>query len=151
MSSLPRWAVALAVPALLLAAAAAGPALGQAPPPAEAPADQPQKPRRLTGVEAWNTLIGNSATGRTKEGTRTDYYAPDGTIKTLIGSELKTGKWRLDGEKVCLEYPQSDEDDDDEDDETCYKVTITGNYVIFLDDDGEGWRLRIVPGNPKDL
>lgn len=120
--------------------------------PAQAPAD-PAKPRRLTGAEAWNSLLGNSATGKTSDGMRTDYYVADGTIKTLVDSELKTGKWRLQGEKVCIEYPSTgdDDDDDEEEGETCYRVTISSGFVVFLDDDGEGWRLRILAGNPKDL
>jgi hypothetical protein len=123
----------------------------QAQPPAPLPAE-PAKPRRLTGAEAWNSLLGNSATGKTSDGMRTDYYGADGTIKTLVDSELKTGKWRLQGERVCIEYPStSDDDDDEEEGETCYRITISGNFVVFLDDDGEGWRLRILQGNPKDL
>jgi hypothetical protein len=35
--------------------------------------------------------------------------------------------------------------------ETCYRVAVTGNVVVFLDDDGEGFRLRVVRGNPKNL
>lgn len=143
------------VAALTLTTAADGLASAQPAPrqsPAETPSDQPPKPQRLTGVEAWKSLVGNSATGRTSDGIRTEYYAPDGTIKTLVDSELKTGKWRLQNERVCILYPPSDdEDEEDEDGETCYRVTINGNYVVFIDDGGEGWRLRIVPGNPKDL
>ena len=142
----------------VLAAAGAGLASAQpAPPvpaqsPAENPSDPPSKPKRLTGVEAWKSLVGNSATGRTGDGIRTDYYAPDGTIKTLVGVDLKTGKWRLEKERVCIQYPPSeDEDEEEEEGETCYRVTINGSYVVFIDDNGEGWRLRVVAGNPKDL
>jgi hypothetical protein len=148
------------VPLLLAAAVAmaegalaqpAPPAAEESQPPARIPAE-PAKPRRLTGAEAWNSLLGNSATGKTSDGMRTDYYGADGTIKTLVDSELKTGKWRLQGERVCIEYPSTNDDDDDEEEgETCYRVTISGNFVVFLDEDGEGWRLRILPGNPKDL
>lgn len=139
---------------LVLAAALSWPAAGlraQQGAPAENPADQPVKPKRLAGAEAWSTLLGNSATGRTSEGMRTDYYGADGTIKTLIDSELQTGKWRLQNDRVCIEYPQSIDDDEEEEGETCYRVTISGNFVVFLDNDGGGWRLRIVAGNPKDL
>lgn len=121
-------------------------------PPAEAPAEPPAKGNRLSGAEAWKTLLGNSATGKTKDGMRADYYGADGTIKTQIDDDLQSGKWRLEGNRVCIEYAQDDGDDDEDDDgETCYRISITGSVVIFLDDDGEGIRLRIVPGNPKKL
>jgi hypothetical protein len=143
-----------AVAALLLTAAPLGLASAQQTPqpPAEAPSDQPPKPKRLTGAEAWNLLVGNSATGRTSDGMRTEYYGADGVIRTLVASDLTTGKWRLQDDRVCIQYPPGEDDDEEElEGETCYRVTINGNYVVFIDANGEGWRLRIVPGNPKDL
>ncbi len=127
-------------------------ASAQVPPATTAP-EAPVRPDRLTGPEAWKALIGNSATGKTSDGLRTDYYGADGSIKTLMDSELKTGKWRLQNDRVCIEYPSTSDDDDEEDEEgeTCYRVTINGNYAVFVDEDGGGWRLRILTGNPKDL
>jgi hypothetical protein len=124
-------------------------AWAQASPPADAV--DTAKPQRLTGKEAWSTLLGNSATGKTSEGMRTDYYGADGTIKTLTDSDLQTGKWRLQNDRVCIEYPSSGDDDEEDEGETCYRITINGSYVVFVDEEGGGWRLRILTGNPKNL
>jgi hypothetical protein len=47
---------------------------------------------RLTGTAAWNQLVGNSITGEEDGKTLVEYYAPDGTAKSMHGNEISTGQ-----------------------------------------------------------
>ena len=38
---------------------------------------------KLTGTAAWNQLVGNSITGEEDGQTLVEYYAPDGTVKSM--------------------------------------------------------------------
>ncbi len=127
--------------------AAVTPAVSAAPavraPAAAAPA--PAAVGRLTGAAAWNSLIGNSISGKSEEGDPlTEFYLANGTVKQLIDDEISTGKWALRGQEICFEYPEDD-------DETCYKLVIDGNVATFTDEDGAGRRYTVEKGNPKKL
>jgi hypothetical protein len=136
---------ALRLAAVVLTAALSGPAsaaaelsvlqLAQASP---APAD-----KKLTGMEAWNQLVGNSITGKEDGETLVEYYAPDGTVKSMIGNEITTGTWALVGDTVCFKYPEEEID--------CYKLEVIGNSVTMTDSSGDGSRYEILKGNPKSL
>jgi hypothetical protein len=135
-----------ASPALPGAAAAAPapalPPVASAAPPAAA---KPIAPRRLTGLDAWNALVGNTIAGKNSDGDPLfELYLKNGTVKQLDDDETATGKWSIKGGKVCFEFP-------DDDAETCYGVTVEGNIATFTDDDGSGKRYEILPGNPKGL
>jgi hypothetical protein len=118
-------------------AAPAAPA-AEAAPSAAAPA------QKLVGIAAWNQLVGNSITGKENGETLVEYYAADGTAKSMTGNEISSGKWALVGETVCFKYTDSD-------DTECYKVEVTENFVTYADRDGTGTRYEILKGNPKGL
>lgn len=132
-----------ASPALPGAAApapsAAPPSVASAAPPAATAS------RRLTGLDAWNALVGNTIAGKNSDGDPLfEFYLKNGTVKQLDDDTTATGKWSVKGGKVCFEFP-------DDDEETCYSVTVEGNIATFTDDDGSGKRYEILPGNPKRL
>jgi hypothetical protein len=115
-------------------AAAAAAALAAA---AAAPAD------RLTGRAAWNQLVGNSIIGDDDGETLVEYYAADGTSKSMSGNKISTGRWTFGGERVCFKYTDEPRD--------CYKVEVSGDVVTFYDKDGSGLRYTLLKGNPKKL
>ena len=99
---------------------------------------------KLVGVAAWNALVGNSITGMEDGEVLVEYYAADGTAKSMLGNELVTGKWALVGEAVCFQYA-------DEKDMECYKIEVMGDSATFIDPNGTGTRYDILKGNPKGL
>jgi hypothetical protein len=123
---------------LAQAAPAPGAPAAEAAPSAAAPA------QKLVGIAAWNQLVGNSITGKENGETLVEYYAADGTAKSMTGNEISTGKWALVGETVCFKYTDSD-------DTECYKVEVMGNFVTYTDEKGTGSRYEILKGNPKGL
>ena len=98
---------------------------------------------KLVGVAAWNALVGNSTTGMEDGEVLVEYYAPDGTAKSMLGDEIVTGRWALVGEAVCFQYT--------DDDMECYKVEVMGDSVTFIDSKGTRTRYDILKGNPKGL
>jgi len=73
-----------------------------------------------------------------------EYYAPDGTAKSMLGNEIVTGKWALVGEAVCFQYTDDKEME-------CYRVEVMGDSATFIDRNGTGSRYDILKGNPKGL
>src|SRR5260370_18560864 len=100
--------------------------------------------QRLVGVAAWNAVVGNSITGKEDGEILVEYYAPDGTAKSMLGNEIVAGKWALVGETVCFQYTDDKEME-------CYKVEVTGDSATFIDPNGTGSRYDILKGNPKGL
>ena len=72
-----------------------------------------------------------------------EYYAADGTVKSMLGNQISTGQWALVGDTVCFKYPDEEID--------CYKLEVIGNTVTMTDSTGEGTRYEILKGNPKSL
>jgi hypothetical protein len=99
---------------------------------------------KLVGVAAWNALVGNSITGMEDGEVLVEYYAPDGTAKSMLGNEIVTGKWALVGEAVCFKYTDDKEME-------CYRVEVMGDSATFIDPNGTGSRYDILKGNPKGL
>jgi hypothetical protein len=99
------------------------------------PAQSGAGEQKLVGMAAWNKLVGNSISG-------TD--APDGTAKSLLGSEISTGTWMLVGEVICFKYPDDDKPE-------CYKLEVAGDTATMYDEKGAGTRYQILKGNPKGL
>ena len=116
-----------------------GPAATPIPAPAQTAADP-----KLVGIAAWNKLIGNSITGTEDGKTLTEYYAADGTAKSMLGNEISTGTWMLVGEVICFKYA-------DEPQTECYKLEVTGDNATMYDEKGSGTRYQILKGNPKGL
>jgi hypothetical protein len=100
--------------------------------------------QRLVGVAARNAVVGNSITGKEDGEILVEYYAPDGTAKSMLGNEISTGKWALVGETICFQYA-------DEKEMECYKLEVMGNTVTFTDQKGTGTRYELLKGNPKGL
>jgi hypothetical protein len=126
-------------------AAAAAPPPVVAPTPVAAPAAAPAPaPAASTGMAAWGKLVGNSITGQDEGKTLVEFYAPDGTIKSMTGNDISTGKWALVGDTVCLKY-------NDEPKMECYKLQVSGSTVTYTDEKGSGTRYEILAGNPKGL
>jgi hypothetical protein len=100
--------------------------------------------QKLSGVAAWNQLVGNSITGKEDGETLVEYYAPDGTAKSMHGNEISTGQWALVGETICFRYA-------DEKEMECYRLEVMGNTATFTDKGGTGSRYEIVKGNPQGL
>jgi hypothetical protein len=72
------------------------------------PAQSGAPEQKLVGLAAWNKLVGNSISGTEDGQPLTEYYAPDGTAKSMLGSEISTGTWMLVGEVICFKYPDDD-------------------------------------------
>jgi hypothetical protein len=100
--------------------------------------------QKVVGVAAWNLVVGNSITGKEDGETLVEYYAPDGTAKSMLGNEISTGKWALVGETICFQYPDDKEME-------CYRLEVMGNTATFTDQKGTGTRYEILKGNPKGL
>ena len=97
----------------------------------------------ITGAEAWRTVVGNTLSGRIEGQLVFEYYRPDGTVIVLSGSDIVKGRWSLEGERACLKFPDEDKD--------CQTVSRTGDDVTFMRKGGKGYRLKVLPGNPKNL
>ena len=108
------------------------------------PAQSGAAEQKLVGMAAWSKLVGNSISGTEDGQTLTEYYAPDGTAKSMLGSEISTGNWMLVGEVICFKYPDDDKPE-------CYKLEVAGDTATMYDQDGAGTRYQILKGNPKGL
>ena len=98
----------------------------------------------LEGAAAWRTLVGNTVVATTKNGSYTEYYAPDGAVRRLDRDGATAGRWTQADDGVCLDYP-------DDDDRICLRVTVRGSLGAFTDADGTADRFEILAGNAKDL
>jgi hypothetical protein len=126
------------------AAAAPAPAAPAATTAAAPAAVAPDAGAKLIGLAAWGQLVGNSITGQESGKTLVEFYAPDGTAKSMSGNEISTGKWALAGDTVCFKY-------EDDDKPECYRVEVAGNTATYYDAKGSGSRYEILKGNPKGL
>ena len=137
-SDSPAAATPAPAPAAPSAAAPAKPAPAPAAP---APAT-PREP--LSGLDAWNALIGNTVVGKDSDDNEIfEYYLKNGTVKQLSDDQVSTGKWSFKDEQVCLQYP--------EEEEFCYDLTVDGDIATFSDEDGNGTRYTVLKGNPKRM
>ena len=58
-------------------------------------------------------------------------------------ARLDGAKWAIEGQKVCTKYKGDDKD--------CYGIERTGDQVTLTDSKGNAYKLKVLPGNPKDL
>jgi hypothetical protein len=107
------------------------------------PPPSPAETAKLTGLQAWQTVKGNTIIGQRNELDYADYYAPDGRIVSLDGSDIEVGSWKLKGDQVCSQYPSEDD--------ACYRLEVLGDIANFIDEDGIPSRGTILKGNPKNL
>jgi hypothetical protein len=155
MKVLPMFAmVCAAVAPLSMAHAAPGrPAvqLAQATSPAPEPGQPapatppstPTTPGKLTGMAAWNALVGNTVVGKLEGKDFADYYLADGTVKSMVGSETITGRWSLEGDKICFAYPGEPKE--------CYAMEVSGDVAVFTDRDGMSVKGQVQKGNAKNF
>ena len=93
-------------------------------------------------MAAWSALVGNSISGMDDGKPLVEYYAGDGTAKSMHGNEISRGQWALVGETVCFKYDNETE---------CYRIEVVDNAATFTDSKGTGMRYDILKGNPKNL
>ena len=133
----------LVVAPLLVAGCAAAPTPEQEQAVAEAKA--------LSGDEIKATLIGNTLSGVSKKGPRyEETYMADGSIRGLwAGKDKYSGKWYVQGDKLCLDYVGSDDEDG------CTSASLNGDKFYWLNDDGSAYNATrpatLVSGNPDNL
>ena len=111
-----------------------------APPPASAATPPAAAGGMATAADIKAKIIGNTVIGTMESsGAYTEYYDPDGTV---VGSDY-TGKWSLEGDKMCFVYGS--------DPKECLDVQIKDaklSWMKFAVEIGSG---SIVPGNPSKL
>lgn len=143
-----KWATAVLLGLALVAVldpSVTGPKSAHAQPaPDSAPAgtDTPSAGRQ--GAAAWQALVGNTAVARSRAGGYTEFYGPDGAVTHLDKDGKTRGKWSLDGQKVCFDFPE-------EDDRSCVLVEIDGDKGAFVDEDASRDTFQVLPGNAKGL
>ncbi len=94
----------------------------------------------LNGEEIRTTLSGNTVSGSMTEfGPYTEYYAPDGTVK----SHGQSGTWKIEGDTVCFTFSGNDAG--------CWHVGKNGDMLQWFQDGellGSG---KVEEGNPEGL
>jgi hypothetical protein len=141
-AAIPLLAIAVFGLAAATGARADSPTFAQATPPAQ-PAPQPAPATKLTGMAAWSALVGNTVVGKLEGKDFADYYLPDGTVKSMVESQIVTGRWSLEGDRICFAYPDEPRE--------CYGMEVTGETATFTDRSGTGIRVQILKGNAKNL
>lgn len=142
------FAIALALPLQVLAQAPAAetpaaPAAPAAEPAAPAAAPAAPAAAKLSGLAAWNAIVSNTINGK-RDGEEFDYYVKaDGTIVWLDDGDIETGKWAMEGQNICVTFP--------DDDKECFSVELDGDIITFKDQTGSGFRGTLLKGNPKKL
>jgi hypothetical protein len=97
----------------------------------------------LKGFAAIQALVGNTIAIKVDGKMQYDFLMPDGVVKNMEGSEISTGKWAAEGSKLCYRYEGYPK--------ACYEVQAAGKDVTLTDADGQGWRYKLMDGNPKNL
>ncbi len=110
--------------------------------PAEPPAAEV---RELAGIAAWQKLVGNTIVGAVEGRSFAEFYGRDGTVKLRVAGKVATGRWTVDGEMVCFEYPG--------DPRECLRpMLVDGSDVTWLNPQGGiDNRGTLKPGNPENL
>lgn len=88
----------------------------------------------LTGGEVKDLIGGHALDGTLPSGDKfAETYATDGKIKGVWnGSEVYDGKWRVEGDSLCLDYAGSSYD-------FCYRVAHEGDTVSLYRDGGSDY------------
>ena len=110
---------------------------------AGATAPAPSASKVLEGGEAGLSLAGNTLTGKIDGEIFFELYKKDGSLALMEGSEISTGKWTIEGNKLCTKYKGDDKD--------CYGIKRDGETVTLTEKGGKAYRLKLLEGNPKNL
>lgn len=98
----------------------------------------------LSGAAAWEALKGNTILGKVAGEDFSDYFDPGGAVRHVDGNGQSAGTWAVQGDKVCLDFPEDDE-------RSCLAFEVTGSTGTAVDDDGTPLRFTVEPGNSKGL
>jgi hypothetical protein len=110
---------------------------------AAAPRSGPESVQKLAGKAAWDRIIGNSITGTENGKMLVEYYAADGTAKSMTDNQIATGNWTIGSDAICFKYRNVPRE--------CYTLEVFGDTATFYNNKGEGGRYAIVKGNPHGL
>jgi hypothetical protein len=108
-----------------------------------ATATAPSASKVLEGGEAGLSLAGNTLTGKIDGEVFFEFYKKDGNVALMEGSEISTGKWTIEGNRLCTKYKGDDKD--------CYGIKRDGETVTLTEKGGKAYRLKLLEGNPKNL
>ena len=93
-----------------------------------------------TGDQIKAAITGNTVQGSMiASGAYTEFYGADGVIK---GKDY-TGKWRVEGDRMCFAYGT--------DPESCWQVRLAGSDVTWVKDGKDDGTGTIVAGNPNNF
>jgi hypothetical protein len=98
---------------------------------------------KLIGKTAWDRLVGNSIAGTEDGKALVEFYAADGTAKSMMDNQISTGNWTLEGEAICFKYSGVPKE--------CYRIEVFGDAATFYNEKGDGGRYAILKGNPHGL
>ncbi|MDQ0395441.1 hypothetical protein J3R73_005233 [Labrys monachus] len=101
----------------------------------------------MGGDEIKARIVGNTVTGVDDGKPYMEYYDPSGSIAGK-DTEPYTGSWRIDGNKLCTGYESEDPTKTDLD-WTCSGVSVVGDRVFWLDQDGEKTEAKLLPGRQQ--
>jgi hypothetical protein len=106
----------------------------------------PEKAALLTDDEIMTLIVGNTMTGFTHGGWWSEYYAPDGTIRGKWRSARYLAKWKVNGGRMCFDYPIEGRN-------FCLMLRLSDDQVFAYQEDGTGGdrASKLLPGNPKNL
>jgi hypothetical protein len=115
--------------------------------PATTPADPPAASDKanLTGLAAWDKVVGNTLVGMVEGRAFVEYYGKDGVSKFRIDGKVSVGRWQIQDDQVCFEYPG--------DPKECFRLTLTDGVNVTWSD-GKGLidtRGTLSQGNPENL
>ncbi len=112
--------------------------------PVRVAAQQATPAAKLTGAAAWQQLVGNTVVAEARAGGYTEFYAADGAVVHLDKDGKAKGRWTLQGDKVCFDFPE-------EDDRSCVSVELEGSKGAFVDEDATRDTFTLLAGNAKAL
>lgn len=99
----------------------------------------------LTADEIRARMIGNTIVGTENGESYAEYLSPNGVIYGRNKRESYNGWWRIAGNKLCFAY---EEDNGKKPSWNCVYVALTGDKVIWNDDDETSFA-RLVPGRAE--
>ena len=93
----------------------------------------------LTGEEITALLSGNTV----KSSDFTEFYDANGSVRGAEGDTKYKGTWRVDGDKLCVDFAQFNYKD-------CLTVQKDGSAYRFITKDKKP-KVTVVTGNPQSF
>jgi hypothetical protein len=85
--------------------------------------------QRLSAREIRTQIIGNVITD---EAHWSHHFRPDGTLQSIVLSQLKQGTWKINGNTLCLTLKKRKQDTTTE----CYEVWRWKDHIEYRDNSG---------------